>query len=173
MSNSSIDNIWKIVRNIKAKLSFEKSCTYDGIYNCRQYDNEIKPQVDELQRALKINATDEFNENVTKENLNAAAEMFLYINSCSKPLKPWFIFYQDLFQNHSPDQIILTLNRIIKTNRDKKLVSISKKLLNKINSLLSLKYEEIENVIQGKNQKSNLLSEGVKFLKIIYHQFLS
>ena len=167
MSNSSIDNIWRIVRNIKAKLSFEKSCTNDGIYNCREFDNEIKPQVDELQKVLKINATDEINENVTKENLNVAAEMFLYINSCSKPLKPWFIFYQELFQNHSPDQIILTLNRIMKTNRDKKLLSISKKLLHKINSLLSLKYEEIENVIQGKNQKSNLISEGVIIFKII------
>ena len=165
-SNSSMEDIWKLVKNIKSKLSFEKGCTYDGLYYCYDYENEIRPQVDELQKALlTVNAFDIRYQNVSRETLKAASKMFLYINSCSMSMKPWFLFYKDLFQNHSPDQIMLTLNRIMKSNRNKKLISITKKLFKKINSLLSLKYLDIENVIKG-HEEANLRLDGNKSMLI-------
>ena len=166
-----MENIWKLVKNIKSKLSFEKGCTYDGLYYCYEYENEIRPQVDELQKALlTVNASDIRYQNVSRETLKTASEMFLYINSCSMSMKPWFLFYKDLFQNHSPDQIMLTLNRIMKSNRNKKLMSITKKLFKKLNSLLSLKYLDIENVIKG-NEEANLRLDGNKNIIDIYCQY--
>ena len=49
-----MENIWKLVKNIKSKLSFEKGCTYDGLYYCYDYENEIKPQVEELQKTQPV-----------------------------------------------------------------------------------------------------------------------
>ena len=159
MSNSSIDKIWNVIRIIKSKVSFDLRCTNYGLYFCYDCCNDIKPQVDALQIALKTNATDIRLETTTKEFLKTASEMFLYLNSCSKSLNPWFLYYMDLFKNQSPDQIILTLNRIMKTNKNQKMMSITKKLFNKLNSVLSLKYQDIENLIQG-NMKSKLILDG-------------
>ena len=161
-----MENIWKLVKNIKSKLSFEKGCTYDGLYYCYEIENEIRPQVDELQKALlTVNASDKRYQNMSRETLKEASEMFLYMNSCSMSMKSWFLFYKDLFQNHSPDQIMLTLNRIMKSNRNKKLMSITEKLFKKINSLLSLKYLDIENVIKG-NIGASLRLDGNKNMLI-------
>ena len=51
---------------------------------------------------------------MTNKELKTAAEMFLYLNMCPPTIKPWLVFYKELFQTQSPDQIILTLNRLMK-----------------------------------------------------------
>ena len=37
--------------------------------------------------------------NISDSSLKTAAEMFLFLNSCPKDFKSWFLFYEDLFQN--------------------------------------------------------------------------
>ena len=44
--------------------------------------------------------------------------MFLYLITCpTVTIKPWIVFYKDLFQTQSPSQIILSLNRVMKGPR--------------------------------------------------------
>ena len=70
-------------------------------------------------------------DNMTKEDLKNAAEMFIYYNLCPKFMYEWTTFYIDLMQNASPDVIVLTLNRIMVTGRkkgDKMIENIAKKI---------------------------------------------
>ena len=55
--------------------------------------------------------------NITHKELNIAALEFLYLFSCSEMSRAWTLFYQDLFERKAPDQILLTLNRILKGRR--------------------------------------------------------
>ena len=40
----------------------------------------------------------------------------MYLSMCPNTIKPWLLFYKDIFKTQSPDQII-TLNRIMKGPR--------------------------------------------------------
>ena len=71
--------------------------------------------------------------------------MFLYLYSCPGALKPWFILYNNIFQKRQLDEIILTLNRIMKgakalSNKNSKSIeTIAKKLFEKTAYLNHLK----------------------------------
>ena len=91
-------------------------------------------------------------ENMTKKTLETAAKMYFYLNSCSDEIKSWLIFYNDLFKNHQADQIVLSLNRILRsgyTSRNNKFKSIAEKLFNKTTDLFTLKHQSIKNIIDG------------------------
>ena len=69
-----------------------------------------------LQNQLKITSSELIFENMTFWDLQTAAEMFLFLNSCPKDFKSWFLFYEDLFQNDPLEVMVLKLNRILKGN---------------------------------------------------------
>ena len=106
LTNLSVDNIWKIVKKITLQ-TIDEYC--GGTYTA--WDTRLMLLEQELQ--IKIDRTFE---NVTVKNLQLAGEIFIYFNTCPKSWKPWFKFYDDLFQTKSPSQILLTLNRLFKTD---------------------------------------------------------
>ena len=90
--------------------------------------------------------------------LENVAKMFLYVYSCPDILKPWFNFYSDLFQNQSPQQMLLTLNRMIKNNgnsNSKDSRAIAKKLFMEATDLMSLKYNDIQRMIPGRTMNDS------------------
>ena len=101
-----------------------------------------------------MESSDQINDTPTNEELKTAAEMFLYLNTCpdSSWFKSWSLFYKDLFLTQPADKIILTLNRMVKTetsdDKDGKLRA--KKLLQRAAQLLSLQYEDIGNFLGEK-----------------------
>ena len=101
-----------------------------------------------------MESSDQINDTPTNEELKTAAEMFLYLNTCpdSSWFKSWSLFYKDLFLTQPADKIILTLNRMVKTetsdDKDGKLRI--KKLLQRATHLLSLQFEEIGRLL-GEN----------------------
>ena len=109
------------------------------------------------------------NENITSEELETAAKMFIFLNSCPfddnsvEWFKSWHLFYKDLFHTQSPDQIILTLNRMmkIKTPQDKNGKGRVKKLLQKTATFMSLQFDRIRNFIPS-NFLKNISVEGFK-----------
>ena len=46
-----------------------------------------------------------------------SAEIFMYLTICPDSVKPWLAFYKDLLQTQSLNQIILTLNRLLKGSK--------------------------------------------------------
>ena len=143
-NRKNIESIWKAVKKIRLEYAV-KDCPYRNLYS------EVVSQVNAVEQILQINSTDIIYENITTSVLKDAGEMFIYLNSCSDLLKPWFLFYTDLFQNQTIDVVILTLNRIMKNKgkKENQLMIIAEEIFEKTSSLLKLKYQEIENVTHG------------------------
>ena len=97
-----------------------------------------------LEKELKLESPESTKrlDNITNMQLKKAASMFIYLNSCSNSLRPWFIFFNGLFLNKVPlDQILLSLNTLSKAdNPNKDLSQIAKTLLEKTQSLIRRKF---------------------------------
>ena len=96
--------------------------------------------------------------NISTRFLETAGEMFIYWNLCPKFMYEWNKFYIDLMQNASPDIIVLTLNRIIKTgeqNGDKTIMEIARKLLRTISEKYSLVFQQIDALTKKSPSKQN------------------
>ena len=105
-----------------------------------------------IENQLKMISNSMIFENMTKKTLEIAAKMYFYLNSCSDEIKSWLIFYNDLFKNHQADQIVLSLNRILRsdhTSRNNKFKSIAEKLFDKTTDLFILKCQLIKNITYG------------------------
>ena len=173
MSNFDVKNIWKIVKSIKSELSFDIECRLGPEHLL--YDDKV-PQENLLLDHLGIKSTELRFERIGEENLRTAAEIFIYLNTCPESLKSWFLFYQDLFYNQSPNQIILTLNRMMKSKRTSEtenFLNIAETVFKEASTLLSLKYEEIQSLNPG-TRKINLKKnhEKIEFLETGFIQFL-
>ena len=173
MSNFDVKNIWKIVKSIKSELSFDIECRLGPEHLL--YDDKV-PQENLLLDHLGIKSTELRFEKIGEENLRTAAEIFIYLNTCPESLKSWFLFYQDLFYNKSPNQIILTLNRMMKSKRTSEtenFLLIAETVFKKASTLLSLKYEEIQSLNPG-TRKINLKKnhEKIEFLETGFIQLL-
>ena len=156
MRGTGIDQVWNALKTIKVKwrnnLNYymQKAC-YGGLYTMYDYFNE------QFEKAVKINSTEaktktNYNVNLPEDKLKSLSEMFLYLNSCPGHLKAWVTFYNDLFYNKPPNEIVLTLNRILKSDKktgkkDSKL--IAKKLLKKVTTIFSLKYKGINKTLEN------------------------
>ena len=145
--------------------STEKSCSQHGLY----YD--YSSLVERLEREMKIVSSENRYENMASEDLQTAAEMFIYLNTCpygagdsNTNVQKWFIswwsFYKDMFLTQTPDNIILTLNRMTKTKTSENGRLRAQKLLKKTASLLSLQFTEIQSFLPEKYIKNE---SGVDF----------
>ena len=158
ITNTSIPTIWKVVKKIKVHLKWDQSCRSDGLYNGK--DENIKT----LEKELGIVSSQTVFQNLTKRELKAAAEMYIYLNTCpySKAyygankawFRSWYNFYKDLFSSQPVDIIILTLNRIMnsKLSQYKDTQEWNERLFNGSSKILSLKYQAIQNMFPGKTE---------------------
>ena len=152
----NIDTVVKTVKTVKSWTSTRITC--DNIYKTMYTADDMLSQVKRVEQELDIEASDQINKKLTKEELKTAGEMFLYLNTCpdrhSTWFKSWKNFYHYLFFSSSTatDEILLTLNRLMKaeTSPDKDAKARAEKLLKKATSLLSLQYERIQSLMPGK-----------------------
>ena len=127
-----------MLKNILLKSDFEAGCDH-GLYS-----NTLS-QVEAVGKELNLNSSDE-KEDVSKETLEKAGKMFIYLNPCLDSINPWINFYKQLFQNET-NVILLTLNRVLKAkNSQDDFTNITVKVFSKIVSMLSLKHKDILNL---------------------------
>ena len=112
LNSVSVDNIQNVVKTARAGTSLDQRCEKNMLTG----DGPLY-QVKAVEQMLQIESSEQINDTLTREELRTAGEMFLYLNLCPDKMKPWIVFYKDLFQTQSPDQIILTLNRLMKGSR--------------------------------------------------------
>ena len=96
-------------------------------------------QVEAVEQMLKIESSEQINNTLTNEELKTAGEMFLYLTMCPNTIKPWIVFYKELFQSQAADQIILTLNRLMqgpRTQTNEHFKELAEILLKRILSIL-------------------------------------
>ena len=133
LASSNVDTIWNILK--ETKLNVYDKCV-NGLYG----KNFLISQVEAIHKKLNMNATEDIFNNITDTTLKSAAEMFLFLNSCPDDLRYWYLLYADLFENKAPEVIVLTLNRIMKGERNpenKRLKDIAKHLLKRVDLMLS------------------------------------
>ena len=78
-------------------------------------------------------------DNTTNEILNAAAEMFVFMYYCPRHDSAWKQFYKNLLKTNKPDTILLTLNRLMKTEKQK----VARSLLEYLENHWNLKFRNI------------------------------
>ena len=112
LNSVTVDIIQSVVKTVKARTPLDLSCDLAMLSTVY-----IVSQVKAVEQILQIESSEQINETLTYEELKMGAEMFLYLIICPTTIKPWIVFYKDLFQTQSPYQIILSLNRVMKGPR--------------------------------------------------------
>ena len=148
VSNISEKIFWDSLKKVR-DISYERCEVYESVL----YEKDMmKSQIEDLSKVLNLNSSGDVDTDVTDSTLKTAAQMFLYLNSCPDDLRSWFLFYEDLLSKKSLEVILLQLNRILKggySQNNKKLKTIAKKVFERVTTLFSSKYKEIQNISQG------------------------
>ena len=170
MTNKTNETIWKLLKTIKSEFIGKNCPNYQQLHG----SDIMSTLVNEVERRLKVISSDMFFKNVTESKLQSAAKMFIYLTTCSQSVKSWFFFYEDLFTQHSPAEIIVTLNRVLKgektqKNMDRK--TIATKIFSRLDHFLSLKYFEIRNMTKGTVSSFLEKIEGINSMYGIKIQF--
>ena len=169
----SVDNIQNVVKTVRAGTSLDLNCGGNYILA----DDGPLDQVKAVEQMLQIEPSEQINDTLTREELRTAGEMFLYLNMCPDEIKPWIVFYKDLFQTQSPDQIILTLNRLMKgprTQTNEHFKELAEMLLKRIFSFLTRgKAENTTSNTKAIPLQSSLAGLCIKHNHTIRPHFLS
>ena len=118
-------------------------------------------QVKAVEQMLHIESSEQINDTLTNGELKTAGENFMYLNMCQHLVKPWLLFYKELFQTQSPGQIILTLNRVMKGQRpqtNEYFIKIVEKLLERILSMLPGR--DANNTVSSTEARQSTKEEG-------------
>ena len=152
------------IRKVKLDISFDEDCdTINGFKGLYKIET-IESLLESVKQSLGLNSSENdflyTDKNMTVEEMKIAAEMFMYLNTCPGNLKSWFVFYKDLFETKAPDEIILTLNRIVLSTKRHQMKNdyhkMAIKFLKKTSILLDLKYEDIQKLFTGGNRSKNV-----------------
>ena len=156
--------LWHIIKKIKIEFS-TNSCNQGMIS-----DKDIESQLGILGQLIdKYKCSEKSFESMSDEKLKSASEMFIYLVSCCELSRPWFLFYEDLFKYQPPKQIILTINRLLKSSKllnEKNVENIATQLWIKIVKTISLKFQQIQGLNKGYDSKT-LIQESRNILDII------
>ena len=167
----SVDDIQNVVKIIKSKAFLNLSCQAGKLEEGEETGSTLLSnkhklsQVLAVEQNLGIESSEQIMETLTKKELQTAAKMFLYLISCPDPsFKFWSSFYNDLFLTQPTDQIILTLNRMMKPKgtRVEDGNIRARKLMIKISNKLSLGYKEIQRLARREQveQKTEIINSG-------------
>ena len=148
------------MKKVKLETSLDKSCGQDSLYSppkgFSRKDNTLS-QVLAVEEKLGIESSEQTLENMSRDDLKIAAQMYIYLIMCpatdDSSIQQWFnswsTFYKNFFATQSPDQIILSLNRMTKvqplSDVDGKVRA--EKLFRKATSLLNLKYGDFQRLL--------------------------
>ena len=147
------------MKSIKSESPLDLSCSDDLLVA-----DDMLSRVKAVEQMLQIEPSRKINETLTNEELKIAAEMFLYLTMCHDTIKPWMAFYKDLFKTQSPEQIILTLNRMIKasvtaTQENEYFKKIAELFLQRILSMLPGR--KTENTKSKPQKLEGILKKGI------------
>ena len=161
------ENVWKIVKETRKPFLYY----YSNLpCNILLPDHIITENIKRIYEKLHLKPSKP-SENITKETLKTAAEMFTYLNYC--PPKQLISFYANLFHNASPKEIIqaLTSIRMASQNAAKE---ISFKIFRRVKENLKFIGEKIHMVTTGKcfnngtygkcNRKKDIIKKDMKIL---------
>ena len=118
--NTATERVREIAKAIKREFNlafqaFSDSCSSSGSGNIFIRDDHFHGNLLKLYNQSGIIPSSEIYGNVTEEALKAASEILIYLTSCPKKINLWNLVFKELIMTQSLSQILLTLNRIRKT----------------------------------------------------------
>ena len=118
--NTATERVWEIAKAIKREFNlafqaFSDSCSSSGSGNIFIRDDHFHGNLLKLYNQSGIIPSTEIYGNVTEEALKAASEILIYLTSCPKKINLLNLVFKELIMTQSLSQILLTLNRIRKT----------------------------------------------------------
>ena len=123
---------------------------------------------------IKIKSSEQRFQNISVKHFKIASEMLIFLMAPIKSnlKKSWLKFSVNLFQTKSPMEIVLTLNRMMKSNiQMDNIADVNQKLFRKVATLFSLKHQEIQSILSSTSRNvsvngddqgiENLLNKGI------------
>ena len=92
-NSRNVDNIQRAVKTLKFETSLDLSCDHTIMLS----GDVILSRVKAVEQKLQIESSEQIDETLTNEELQTAAELFLYLIICPDTIKPWHLFYKDIF----------------------------------------------------------------------------
>ena len=165
LSNVSVNTFWSVLRETKVNAPFDLYCDKYGLYKEDGRTRHKTYQIEAVEKHFKAKPHLQRLTNMTIKDLEIAGKMFIYLNTCPSDggdlqiwFESWFKFYHNLFSNQTPEKIILTLNRLMKTNKEGK--QRARKLFKSLTMILSLSYEHIHNMIPKKSKSISMIEDN-------------
>ena len=157
MTELSVHKIWRIVKQVKKETSLDKKCSTNNLYI--DYSDR-ESQVVAFEQKLGIEPSKIRLNNLNQDYLKDAAEMFVYLNACpggakgdmikgvQKWFTSWLTFYKKIFEVQYPGEILLTLNRMMKSGTQRDITfEINHRIFKRIRALLPLNYSDIQQIL--------------------------
>ena len=160
----SVEEVWNTIRDVK--------------FNSNNID--ILSKVAAVERKFQVESSEIRSQNADIELLKLASDMFVYLAIVMEDdaRKSWLSFYFNLFKSKTANEIILTLNRITKRFTERDIyVDVNQKLFDRITTLLSLHYKEVQSMMMNTNaentsivsQKQNSFVASGKYFQVIFN----
>ena len=146
-----IDTVWNAVKKQRMIYNLEYSVTntLDTIcFKSLIKDEDIQTNIEKIENMLEINSSNMTSTNISEYQLEMAASMYIFLNSC--PSK-WILFFHDLFENNSFKTIALTSMIILKTSKAKTDQIIAEKIWNKLTDVLNFHHYQTIGYSENKN----------------------
>ena len=174
--STNYSNLWSQIRMIKA-IFLQKNSKYTcDLQQTILSDALIKENVEKLYEVFDAkNISMQPEKQFSNEMLYQTASMFLYLISCPNSHRDWINFYKDLFSsNNALDLIILTLNRLRKTDTKNETFNYKKfasRIFNFMTEKLYLDHPKFKLFRYPKltAEKSNNISTGLSFVNHPVH----
>ena len=151
LMHTSEDKLWNIVKQIKTQSS--------------KHD-KILDKVSAVKEKVKIETSESVIENMSREHLKAAFEMFLYLDvETTTSTETWLKFFGKLFETQSAAHIVLTLNRMMRKSENNSMFIVHEKLFRKATTLFKLKNQEIQSFMPGKSKNISSIDSKSSILR--------
>lgn len=154
--------VWEMVKDVRNMDYSNLSQTCGKLYQNNFFPpHQLKSNFDKLTKYTAASISFE-TQNVSRENLDVAGKMFVFLNSCPSP---FVSFYHHIFQKRSSTEMLLTL-----TQTKKRPITPSSQ------EIADILYQKLESVFGFDNKPSTLLKwkeqvssiEGKTYLKLNY-----
>ena len=135
---------------------------YSKIQKCDQYKydefdssiflpiHQIKSNSDSMATFMTGNISNKA-QNIPRENIDLAGEMFVFLNSCPSPL---FSFYKHIFHKRSTTEMLIALTQQKKRALTSKSQDIADILFKKLESNLGFHYNKPSELLKWKEKVS-------------------
>ena len=173
MSGVKFSEIWQYIKKIKYEFIVDNAFVLSTTPCFRNdssilfSDDFIESKLELIKSHFNINETLKSDSDISNETIEAAGEMFIYLNLCPKYMWRWTNFYVDMLLNSPPDVLVQTLNRIMYTGKikeDKSIFNLTKKVFLKVLDSFNLL------IPYNKLSRGNLTTNAtgkVKLLKVV------